>query len=109
MGWYKPRYVEYSCEEIGYPQFKFKLLDPISMTPKDLERAFQESQEENLAILGKVVREHNFTHPETDEPLPQFHEDPKAAEELPIIFLRFILEKFQELASPERKIVPLRS
>lgn len=114
-GWYVKRWIPTDCEEIDLGQFKFEILDALSLTPKDLERILAKAQDPDAtdmdglaSVIAEVVRHHNFTHPETDEELAQFQEDPQAALELPLLVIRYIMEKFMEAASPDKSVIPLR-
>jgi len=117
-GWFRPRWVEVFCSEIEIEDsemaevvhgFSFKILDPLSLTPKSLEDVVK--GEDDMAALEKflprIVKDHNFTSPETGEDLPQFQDDPEASKELPMFILRFISDKFLEMVNPDREVIPL--
>jgi hypothetical protein len=94
----------------------FDVLDPISCTPRELQTlfaAFQSSEEKDDAdtlplLFPRIVRRHNFIG-EDGVAIAQFNENPDAANDIPMLVIRFIVNKFQELASPDREVFPKRS
>jgi hypothetical protein len=107
-GWHRPKWVKYNCEAIELPQFSFELLDPLSLTPRRLEDLTSMDEMQVLEkFLPQIVRNHDFTHPETDEPLAQFADEPAVVKELPMFVIRFISDKFLELIGADREVVPL--
>lgn len=115
MGWYTRKYITVDMGELGeeLSDFQVKIVDPMSLTPKDLESALKVEEGEELSvlktILPKIVKQHNITHPETGEDLPQFEDDPDVVDVLPMFVIRFIVDKFMEQMSEDREVVPFKS
>ena len=109
-GWYKPKEITGTFEELGHPEFSFAAVDINSLLYGELEKLMElrdrvegdtVSSELIQALMERLVISWNLTDPETGTPLAPPKEDSTSFRRLPMSFINHMITTIMGVAGEE--------